>query len=409
LKLLDFGMGRIIEQETSGDAAQTRSMVSAPHYVAPEYFDAEFGPIGPWSDVYSFALILLEAATGERVRKGKGYSDIAIEVIERQPVPTPRALGLSVPEILDTTFALALAHDAKQRTRDMADLWSQIRHALNIPDAVEVSGTPTFDMPPRSALPSDVKAFLEEPVPAPPPIADDEERTMMAQKVPAVSPRAAEVSTSTPAYDVSSSELIVDDPVDRTVVLPNRPPQSPQPKFTATGRTLGLDELQSAFGPPPGAAPRPPQAPPPSGPMWGNAAYAPTVPPPQQPQASVAFDTTVAAQSPSEVMPRPPLVPMMAQAQPPAPQPYPVQPSYAPPGPSQQYAAPPGPSQPYAIGPSQQYAAPDPSQQFSVPPQDMPQPAQGVSTRTLLWITLAVLVLALLGAAGIAFVLLRSR
>jgi hypothetical protein len=42
-------------------------------------------------------------------------------------------------------------------------------------------------------------------------------------------------------------------------------------------------------------------------------------------------------------------------------------------------------------------------------PYDQPPPQQGISTRTLLWITVILLVVAITGAAGIAYVLFRAR
>ena len=40
--------------------------VGTPAYVPPEQWDQQYGEIGPWSDLYSFGVMLFEMATAER-------------------------------------------------------------------------------------------------------------------------------------------------------------------------------------------------------------------------------------------------------------------------------------------------------------------------------------------------------
>ncbi|MBK6463606.1 MAG: hypothetical protein IPF92_21770 [Myxococcales bacterium] len=68
LKVLDFGVAKVLDESrlAVGPRAQTLGQIRifAPAYGAPEQFDDRLGPVGPYTDVYSLALVLLEALAG---------------------------------------------------------------------------------------------------------------------------------------------------------------------------------------------------------------------------------------------------------------------------------------------------------------------------------------------------------
>ena len=74
MKVLDFGLAKILDETIGITLAATAGnfMMCSPRYAAPEQFDPKIGAIGPWTDVYSLALVLLESLRDERVRKGDG-------------------------------------------------------------------------------------------------------------------------------------------------------------------------------------------------------------------------------------------------------------------------------------------------------------------------------------------------
>jgi serine/threonine-protein kinase len=72
MKVLDFGLAKILSDESLGvrPSVETAAGVHfcSPSYGAPEQLTGKAGPVGPWTDIYSLTLVLLEIMTGEKVR-----------------------------------------------------------------------------------------------------------------------------------------------------------------------------------------------------------------------------------------------------------------------------------------------------------------------------------------------------
>src|SRR5690606_36651922 len=110
MKVLDFGVAKILDDSTL-DIARVQTVgairIFAPAYGAPEQFDDAIGPISAATDVYSFALILLEALRDRCVNDGQHLGDFAARAIDPARRPTPRLLGMSVPDEVEQIFARA--------------------------------------------------------------------------------------------------------------------------------------------------------------------------------------------------------------------------------------------------------------------------------------------------------------
>src|SRR5208282_6819378 len=69
VKILDFGIAKVVQdaQKMAGSFAKTSGQVTSltPAYGAPEQFTRTHGSTGPWTDVFSLALIMAEVATGK--------------------------------------------------------------------------------------------------------------------------------------------------------------------------------------------------------------------------------------------------------------------------------------------------------------------------------------------------------
>jgi hypothetical protein len=118
LKVLDFGLAKILSGEpgyghnlTTSDGVQLVSVA----YCAPEQLSPKAGEIGPWTDIYSLALVMLEVMRGERVP---------------HPANGPiRAshLGLSIPPPVDDLLARALSQNPLERPANANIFWSALR------------------------------------------------------------------------------------------------------------------------------------------------------------------------------------------------------------------------------------------------------------------------------------------
>jgi serine/threonine protein kinase len=137
MKVLDFGMAKVLSPEAMGglESAETINgvMVLSPQYVTPEQLDKKFGPIGPWTDVYSFALILVEALTARRAREAETFPDLMLQITAEANAPTPRARGADVSAAVDRVFSRAFARDVKTRWPDMEVFWRELKKAASMP------------------------------------------------------------------------------------------------------------------------------------------------------------------------------------------------------------------------------------------------------------------------------------
>ena len=136
MKVLDFGVAKLMHDGAldMGPRAQTVGQIKifAPAYGAPEQFDDRIGAVGAASDVYSFALILLEALRDKNVVEGTHLGEFAKSTRDPQRRPTPRALGIDVPDEVEQTFARATALDPAQRWQTAGDFWQSLTIASKL-------------------------------------------------------------------------------------------------------------------------------------------------------------------------------------------------------------------------------------------------------------------------------------
>ncbi len=130
LKLVDFGIAKVIGEtaiavRTDGDRNFTA------RYAAPEQFMSEYGPTGPWTDVYALALIALEMVTGQAALKGDTLVQIFASSIDQRQRPTFGKRAQVSPEI-EAVFSRALAVSPKERFRDVGEMWRAVEAAREV-------------------------------------------------------------------------------------------------------------------------------------------------------------------------------------------------------------------------------------------------------------------------------------
>jgi serine/threonine-protein kinase len=132
-KILDFGIAKVKSTATElvGQKSQEQSRIAAftPVYAAPEqWLPKRFGQTGPWTDVWGFALTLVEALIG---RAPLGGDQVAImgAAIDTERRPTPNQEGASLPARVEAVFEKALAVDPKHRYHRIDEFWGELRRA----------------------------------------------------------------------------------------------------------------------------------------------------------------------------------------------------------------------------------------------------------------------------------------
>lgn len=136
MKVLDFGVAKLMRDGAldMGPRHQTVGQIRifAPAYGAPEQFDDRIGTVGAHSDVYSFALILLEALRDKPLHEGDSIADFARAACDPNVRPTPRTLGLNVPDEVEAVFARATMLDPPMRWATAGDFWKSLKIAAQL-------------------------------------------------------------------------------------------------------------------------------------------------------------------------------------------------------------------------------------------------------------------------------------
>jgi formylglycine-generating enzyme required for sulfatase activity/serine/threonine protein kinase len=134
VKLLDFGIAKVVSdaQKMAGSFTKTSGKVTSftPAYGAPEQFSRTVGSTGPWTDVFSLALIVVEALTGREPLEGDDYVQLAVASANPDRRPTPRTLGADVSDEVEAVIAKALAIKPTDRYETAGEFWNALRQAV---------------------------------------------------------------------------------------------------------------------------------------------------------------------------------------------------------------------------------------------------------------------------------------
>jgi serine/threonine-protein kinase len=136
LKILDFGIGKVRSAATQMvgrmSAEHTDLAAFTPAYGAPEqWLPKRYGQTGPWTDVWGFALCLVEALTNQAPFEGDA-SAVMGACIDERTRPTPLSFGVKLPDRAEAAFRKALAVDPRQRFHDIGELWDEIEAASGV-------------------------------------------------------------------------------------------------------------------------------------------------------------------------------------------------------------------------------------------------------------------------------------
>jgi len=122
VKVLDFGISKIIEEAADGDLSltATRTLMGSPLYMAPEVMrSARAADLR--SDIWALGCILYELLTGVTPWQGETVTELCVRVLEETPRPIARFRD-DVPEGLEAVVLRCLAKRPEDRFQTVLDL-----------------------------------------------------------------------------------------------------------------------------------------------------------------------------------------------------------------------------------------------------------------------------------------------
>src|SRR5438128_721593 len=137
-KILDFGLAKLIEQQTSSTSgSEVATAILQQHstpgmilgtagYMSPEQAQGKTREIDQRSDIFSFGCILFEAVTGRRAFEGKDAVDSLNKII-REPVVPINELNPAAPADLQRVVRRCLAKDPEDRYQTIKDVAIELR------------------------------------------------------------------------------------------------------------------------------------------------------------------------------------------------------------------------------------------------------------------------------------------
>ena len=156
-KLLDFGVAKMVSDHAKFNAELAKTGVAitsfTPRYGAPEQFTRSYGATGPWTDVYSVALVASEMLAGRAALQGEDLVQYGFSSANPAQRPTPRSLGAQVSDQLEAVFEKALAVRPQDRFPSAGEFLANSLPAAGQFTAAALSQAATF-RPPSAPSPS---------------------------------------------------------------------------------------------------------------------------------------------------------------------------------------------------------------------------------------------------------------
>jgi eukaryotic-like serine/threonine-protein kinase len=132
VKLLDFGIAKVVQDAQKLGFGKTAGHITSftPLYGAPEQFNRSYGSTGPWTDVFSLALVVAEIVAGREPMSGDSIVQLGYASADEKVRPTPRTLGVTTSDEVEAIFARAVAVKPEARFANAADFWNALRTAV---------------------------------------------------------------------------------------------------------------------------------------------------------------------------------------------------------------------------------------------------------------------------------------
>ncbi len=138
VKVLDFGLAKLVDDSPAGNAAvegsgssgqiniktDPRIMIGTPQYMSPEQLTRK--QVDFRADIFSLGTVLYEMVAGRPPFRGETTGELIAAILEHEPAPLARYAG-NVPEELERIIRKALQKDREKRYQVVKDLMLDLK------------------------------------------------------------------------------------------------------------------------------------------------------------------------------------------------------------------------------------------------------------------------------------------
>lgn len=125
VKLLDFGLVKVIDGKEELRLTQGKSIKGTPLYLSPEAIETP-QTIDRRADLYSLAAVGYFLLTGKPVFEGQSFFELCIQHIRRKPKPPSEKLGRPVSSDLEAVILRCLSKKRDERPADARELEKEL-------------------------------------------------------------------------------------------------------------------------------------------------------------------------------------------------------------------------------------------------------------------------------------------
>jgi eukaryotic-like serine/threonine-protein kinase len=128
IKLLDFGIARILDQVSSSESTQSGTLMGTLEFMAPEQGRGEWNNVGVTTDLWAVGATMFTLLTGRAVHDEEDMYN-QLHAVMSKPAPAMRAIAPEVPRSVQVLVDQALEFDATRRWSDAGSMQLALRMA----------------------------------------------------------------------------------------------------------------------------------------------------------------------------------------------------------------------------------------------------------------------------------------
>ena len=154
VKLLDFGISKIMGSDSVSNLTRTGSAMGTPYYMSPEQAMG-MKDVDQRTDIWAMGVILYEALAGRRPFDGDSFLSVLHQICA-EPFPPPRKINRAVPVAFEEVILRAMSRDPDVRFQSAEEMRGALLAALKRshgPDAVRISSATAYEKTVQSVAP----------------------------------------------------------------------------------------------------------------------------------------------------------------------------------------------------------------------------------------------------------------